>query len=82
MHPPDLSLASVEWFPAPSSDLLVKNVNVATLGGATVIVFSLQSMFGPIDPTKTFESILVYRDATNRERGVRIVTPLTAEPVS
>jgi len=78
----DPSVVAADWFPAPSPSLLVKNVKVVSEGGATVVVFSLNSMFGPIGAGETFESLLVYRDDSNRERGVLIVTPLTAEPVS
>ncbi|MEW5795143.1 MAG: protein-disulfide reductase DsbD domain-containing protein [Candidatus Zixiibacteriota bacterium] len=71
----------LDWFPSPSPSLLVKRVNRRVEDGVFAVSFSLQSMFGSAGTGEMFESLLVYRDKSGRERGVRVVTPLGVESV-
>ncbi len=75
----DKQFVPVDWFPAPTSDFTVKNIQIAKQTDGLEITCEIHSFRKPLSEIGTLESLIIGVDSKGERRGVTVFGSLSSK---
>lgn len=75
----DRQFVPTDWFPAPTSDFTVKNIQIIRRVDGLEITCEIHSFRKPLSEIGTLESLIISADSSRERRGVSIFSSLSSK---